>query len=276
MIRPSIRWRASASSTLSSRILGAAAFVALGLTLPLTSTPGVAGETAHGADHGHDTGHGHDKDSHGDASQGHAADGHGGHDMTMTPGNKRFVHGGFPDNDRADGETIRKRAAYTTPAVTLRTRQGEAVRLGEVLNGDRPVVMQFVFTTCATICPVLSASMAQAKDGLLEAAPETRLVSITIDPEYDTPARLREYAAKHDAGESWTFLTGRRADVDRTIRAFDALFEANNKMYHEPYTYMRAGGSSEWLRLNGLMSAGEMVAAYRGVLAGGDQKASAQ
>jgi len=207
---------------------------------------------------------------------GHNSHDHGGqgHDMTMTPGNSRFVHGGYPGNDSAEGTVKKRRVDYTVPAVTLRNRRGEAVALRDVLSGERPVVMQFVFTTCATICPVLSASLAQAKDGLLDAHPETRLVSVSIDPEHDTPARLRDYAAKHDAGAEWTFLTGRLADVDRVIRAFDALFEANNKMYHEPYTYMRPRGAASWVRLNGLMSAGEMVAEYRSVLAADGQKAA--
>ena len=247
------------------------AALALGVGLAVAAPPALAGH-----DHAPDAQGGKDAQGSQDMHD-HAAHGEGeghGHDMTMTPGNSRFVHGGYPDNDAADGALKKRRADYTVPAVTLRNRRDEPVALDQVLSGQRPVVMQFVFTTCATICPVLSASMAQAKDGLLEAAPETRLVSITIDPEYDTPARLRDYATKHEAGESWTFLTGRLGDVDRVIRAFDALYEADNKMYHEPYTYMRARADAPWVRLNGLMSGAEMVAEYRAVLAAGDQKAA--
>lgn len=156
----------------------------------------------------------------------------------------------------------RVEAAYEAPPLVLRDRHGEKVRLDEVLTAQRPILLQFIFTSCATICPVMSASFARAQETLAEIRPDTLMVSVSIDPEYDTPERLRAYAKRHRAGENWRFLTGRYEDVDTVIRAFDAVFEANNKMYHEPYTYFRAPHSETWVRTNGLLSTQELVHEY--------------
>lgn len=90
----------------------------------------------------------------------------------------------------------------------------------------------------------------------------TRMVSISIDPEYDTPARLADYARLHEARPEWIFLTGGFEDVFEVVRAFDAIYRANNKMYHVPLTFLRQAGGSAWTRLEGLLSAEELAAEY--------------
>jgi cytochrome oxidase Cu insertion factor (SCO1/SenC/PrrC family) len=164
----------------------------------------------------------------------------------------------------------RTERVYETPAATLRNRFGEDVRLDKLLAQDRPVLMQFIFTSCATICPVMSATFAQAQDDLVQQDSDTQLISISIDPEYDTPERLREYAKRQAAGDNWTFLTGEFDTIFRVVRAFDAIFESDNKMYHEPYTYLRAAPGEPWLRINGLVSVKTLLEEYRTVLANGD------
>ena len=83
---------------------------------------------------------------------------------------------------------------------------------------------------------MLSASLAGAQGEMGERA---RLVSISIDPEYDTPARLREYARRFKAGPRWRFLTGGRDDVEAVQKAFGAW--RVNKMSHQPLTSSEGG-----------------------------------
>ena len=161
----------------------------------------------------------------------------------------------------------RHSTAYTVPGVTLRDYDGKDVRLDHLLADGGPVLLQFIFTSCTTICPVMSATFAQAQGDLIKLDASTRLISVSIDPEYDTPARLRDYARRHGAGANWTFLTGSSRDIFRTVKAFDALYASDNKMYHQPYTYLRRSPGAKWLRLTGMPSAGELLAEYRGVLA---------
>lgn len=164
------------------------------------------------------------------------------------------------------GDYQRKLADYAAPAVVLRNRDGAPVALDALLAEDRPIALQFIFTSCATICPVLSASMAQARTRLLETAPDTRFVSISIDPTFDTPSRLKSYGDRFDAGPEWTFLTGKPEDIRKVIVAFDALYEAGNKMYHRPYTYLRGRGGETWLRLDGLLSASALAKEHAALL----------
>jgi len=71
-----------------------------------------------------------------------------------------------------------------------------------------PWLADFIFTTCAGVCPIMSTRMAELQHELPADSP-LRLVSITVDPGHDTPEVLREYASRYDADpERWTFLTG--------------------------------------------------------------------
>jgi cytochrome oxidase Cu insertion factor (SCO1/SenC/PrrC family) len=151
----------------------------------------------------------------------------------------------------------RQSAGYTIPDVTLVDQDGAAFRLAAELGRPGPVVLQFIFTTCATVCPALSGTLAAAQERL----PGVRLLSISIDPEEDTPARLAGYARRFGAGPRWRLLTGRLEDVIAVERAFDAY--RGNKMRHEPLTFARAAPGRPWLRLDGLLTGGELAAEVR-------------
>jgi len=168
----------------------------------------------------------------------------------------------------------RETARYDVPAITLRDQDNRPVDLREFLAGDGPLAMQFIFTSCATICPVLSASFAQSEDSIVEAAPDARLISITIDPQYDTPARLKAYAERYNAGEQWHFLTGSLRDIRRVIAAFDAVLKSDNKMYHRPYTYFRGRDGGEWVRTEGLLSRNGMLKEFASALGQPDNAAA--
>lgn len=155
---------------------------------------------------------------------------------------------------------------YQTPDVSLINASGETIALRKMLDCDEAVLMQFVFTTCATICPVLSASFASAQDELRASGYDFRMVSISIDPEQDTPRTLSEFASRFKAGEQWHFLTGPRDSVARVQKAFDAYYPGNNKMYHQPFTFIRAKNGAPWVRIDGMMSSKELVAEFRRVL----------
>lgn len=151
----------------------------------------------------------------------------------------------------------RQSAGTSIPDVTLVDQDGAAFRLAAELGRPGPVVLQFIFTTCATVCPALSGTLAAAQDRL----PGVRLLSISIDPEEDTPARLAGYARRFGAGPRWRLLTGRLEDVIAVERAFDAY--RGNKMRHEPVTFARAAPGRPWLRLEGLLTGGELAAEVR-------------
>ncbi len=192
--------------------------------------------------------------------------------MEMGHGRLKF----YMDDGRRRPGGQAEHAAYAIPAdITLVDQDGRPLRLAAVLAEPHPVVMQFIFTSCATICPVLSAGIASAQAELVRRAPDVRILSISIDPTYDTPARLKAYAARYHANGNWRFLTGPEPMIRRTIAAFDALLRSDNKMYHRPYTYFR-GRTGAWLRVDRLLSRDELLQQFEAVLAGaaagGDEK----
>lgn len=164
---------------------------------------------------------------------------------------------------RGDGHQ-RSERRYRVPDVTLVDEHARAVRLREALDADGPVLVNFIFTTCNAICPVMSGIFARVPRELGEDAERVRLVSISIDPEQDTPARLRAYAARFSAGPGWRFLTGSAADVAAVQRAFDAY--RGDKMNHEPLTLLHAGPGRPWIRLDGFASAAALAREVREVV----------
>ncbi|HEY3566433.1 MAG TPA: SCO family protein [Thermoanaerobaculia bacterium] len=159
---------------------------------------------------------------------------------------------------QAQPRYVRSEVRVPTPAVTLIDSRGERVPLAAALDAPGPVVLQFIFTTCPAVCPMLSGSLAGAQGEMGE---KTRLVSISIDPEYDTPARLREYARRLKAGPRWRFLTGDRDGVAAVQKAFGAW--RPNKMSHEPLTFLRAAPGEPWVRLAGPVTAADLIAEHR-------------
>ena len=102
----------------------------------------------------------------------------------------------------------RTTAQYAIPSVILTRQDGKRVDLAAELNDGRPVVLNFVYTSCTTICPMSSEVFEQFQDQLGADRESVHLVSISIDPEQDTAARLRVYAAQFHAGKGWNHYSG--------------------------------------------------------------------
>ena len=162
---------------------------------------------------------------------------------------------------QASEKFTRTAASYDVPDVTLTDMNGARVPLASALAYDGPVFLQFIFTTCPTICPVMSSTLSSAQEKLGPDAARVRMISISIDPEQDTPERLRDYARKFKAGPQWVFLTGGLEQIVAVQKSFDAY--RGNKMRHEPLTFMRAARGKSWVRLDGLLSATQLIEEYR-------------
>jgi protein SCO1 len=115
------------------------------------------------------------------------------------------------------------------------------------------------------VCPVLTATFSQVQAALGDERNALRMVSISIDPEHDTPARLAAYAAKFHAGPQWRFLTGSLSDIVAVQKAFDAY--RGEKTSHVPLTFLRASPDAPWVRIEGFASAAELVREYHALLA---------
>jgi protein SCO1/2 len=153
---------------------------------------------------------------------------------------------------------------YSMPDVTLVNQDGKRVRLLDLVDGGKPVVLDFIYGTCTTICPVLSANFTNFQRRLGEGVGEVQLVSISIDPENDTPAIMKKYLKNYMARPGWDFLTGSRDDIDRVMRAFSAYVP--NKMSHYPIMFLRAPRGDHWVRIYGLIGTKDFLAEYEKVV----------
>jgi len=158
----------------------------------------------------------------------------------------------------------RSEEKYAVPDVTLINQDRQEVRLVDLLTAEKPVLLDFIYGTCTTICPVLSAGFSSMQRKLAPDADKVQLVSISIDPEYDTPEVMTEYLEKYKAKPGWIFLTGSREDIDTVMRAFNAYVP--NKMSHYPITFLHAPGSDRWIRIYGLIGTSDLMREYQGLL----------
>jgi protein SCO1/2 len=141
---------------------------------------------------------------------------------------------------------------YAAPDVTLIRSDGARVNFAHELDDGRPVLLDFIYTTCTTICPVMTQTFAEVQKRLGPDAAKVKMVSVSIDPEEDTPARLADYAKRFDAGAQWTFYTGSVEASTLVQRAFDVY--RGDKMNHSPVTFYRPAPGQPWVRLDGFVT----------------------
>jgi len=155
---------------------------------------------------------------------------------------------------------VRTQANYTIPDVKLLNANRAGVSLRSQLD-DKPVILNFIFTSCGAICPVMSTTFSQVQAALGQERDTVRMVSISIDPEHDTPEALKIYAKKYGAGPQWQMLTGSLDNSIAVQRAFDVY--RGDKMGHTPVTFLRAKAGQPWVRLDGFASADDILREYR-------------
>ena len=100
----------------------------------------------------------------------------------------------------------------------LLTQDGRQVRFySDVLKG-KVVLISFVYTNCTDICPLLMHNLQDVQDQLGDRfGRDVFFVSISVDPEDDTPEELRKFGERYKAKPGWTFLTGEKVNVDRVV-----------------------------------------------------------
>lgn len=170
---------------------------------------------------------------------------------------------GVPDqNGEADASARgyqRTVHPYRIPDVRLTDTGRREIDFGAAIDGQASTIIGFIFTTCAGVCPVITANMTRAVPELDKLGGDYRVFLVSIDPEYDTPEKLSDYARRFKTGEQITFLTGDTASVHEVLRAFNAVYLGGRKMNHQPVTLIRAGHDAPWVRLDGLVTGRDLA-----------------
>lgn len=101
------------------------------------------------------------------------------------------------------------------PNAELVTQDGKKVRFYDDVLKGKILVINFIFTSCGDVCPLDTAQLKRVQQLIGDrAGRDIFMYSISVDPENDTPEKLREFMRKFDIGPGWTFLTGKREDID--------------------------------------------------------------
>ena len=156
----------------------------------------------------------------------------------------------------AEAQNARWGANYF-PNVTLTTQHGQKVRFYDDLIKGKIVAVNFIYTSCKYACPLETARLAQVQRLLGDRmGKDVFFYSITIDPDYDTPAVLKEYAATFDAGPGWLFLTGTQEDIDLLNRKLGLYSppDPSNPDGHTPHLLVGNEVTGQWLRNSGVDS----------------------
>lgn len=138
--------------------------------------------------------------------------------------------------------------AMRIPDVPVVDQAGQHHNFYSGLVQGRVVAVNFVFTSCTTICPVMGATFAQVQK-LLGRRDDIALISISIDPRTDTPARLAAWGKKVGAKPGWTLVTGDPDDINTLLKAMGVFTPDKND--HGPIIVVGDDRTATWQRING-------------------------
>ena len=149
--------------------------------------------------------------------------------------------------------------------VQLINQDGKPVRFySDVLKGKTVVVNAF-FTTCTSVCPPMNRNMEKIQEVLGDrVGRDVFLVSITVDPEVDTPARLKDYAQKFHAGAGWIFLTGKKENLDWALYKLGQYVE--NKDDHKTIFIIGNEPTGLWKKAFAIANLAELVQVVESVV----------
>jgi protein SCO1/2 len=175
-----------------------------------------------------------------------------------------------PDPHAAHGqkpETSREASAAQKyfSDVELVNQDGDRLRFySDVLKGKTVVINAF-FTSCTSVCPPMSRNMEKVQEALGErVGRDVFLVSISVDPLTDTPARLKQYAQRFHARKGWTFLTGKKENVDWALYKLGQYVESKDD--HKTVWIIGNEATGLWKKAFGLSKVEELTAVVESVM----------
>lgn len=149
--------------------------------------------------------------------------------------------------------------------VTLVNQHGEPMRLYSDLLQGKVVLINTVFTACTGMCPMLSSTIEKVQAHVGDRVGEdVHLISISVDPENDTPAKLAELAERFHAERGWYFLTGEPENVELALRKLGQFTE--DPEAHQGILIMGNETTGLWKKAFGLAGAEELIEIFDSVL----------
>ncbi|NOT85592.1 MAG: SCO family protein [Methylococcaceae bacterium] len=145
--------------------------------------------------------------------------------------------------------------------IQVENQQGHQLSFYTDLIKNKTVAINFIFTTCSSSCPLATAVFKQVQKQL--GAQKIHLISISVDPNTDTPARLNTFAQQFKTATGWDFITGDRATINALLQNLEAY--SADKTLHTNMVLIGNDKTHTWTRLYGLPSAEAIITAIKQV-----------
>ena len=168
-----------------------------------------------------------------------------------------------PAPEKPEVETI---PDLKIPDVTVLDQDGTPKRFYTDLVKDKVVAVNFVFTTCTTICPPMGANFAKLQKLLGErAGRDVHLISVSVDPTTDTPERMKAWGQKFGAAPGWTLVTGDREEITRLLKSLGVYTASISD--HSPLVLLGNDARHQWTRAYGLAAPAKLADLISGMAA---------
>lgn len=156
-------------------------------------------------------------------------------------------------HDQKPAEPVK--TTMSIPDAEVLDQDGRKVHFYTDLVKGKTVAINFIFTTCTTICPPMGATFARVQKELQNR--DVHFISISVDPVTDTPERLKAWRAKFKAGPGWTLVTGDKQNIDELLQALAA--STARREDHSPTTIIGNDALGQWTRAFGLAQPSQLV-----------------
>ena len=144
------------------------------------------------------------------------------------------------------------------PDVEVFDQDGRRIKFYSDLVKGKTVAINFIFTTCTTVCPPLGATFARVQKELTNGQNAgVQLISISVDPVTDTPERLKAWRAKFKAGDGWSLVTGDKQTIDKLLNALSAASAQRDD--HSAIVIIGNDQTKRWTRTVGLARPSQIV-----------------
>ena len=155
------------------------------------------------------------------------------------------------------GEAKRSLVEVSLNNGNLVRQDGTKVNIRKEIDSGKPVVLAFIYTSCTAICPITSQILANLQGLLSKELDQVQIMSVSIDPEYDTPARLLAYSKKLGALPAWQHYSGTVGNVVALQKAFGTY--RGDKMNHDSFIFINGGKRKSWVKLEGFPPAEQLL-----------------
>jgi protein SCO1/2 len=147
--------------------------------------------------------------------------------------------------------------ALSVPDIEVVNQEGQHLRFNSQVVDGRIAIVTGFFTTCSSMCPITQEKLSQVAKLLgPRLGKEVVIVSVSVDAENDTPARMKDWGEKFHIGPGWTLLSGKRAEVDALLKSLGLFVELRQR--HQS-ALMVGSTATGWVRISSWTSSEKLA-----------------